>query len=139
MTVRCVCRLQECLTPSSLALLAAAIPAGCSCLQELDLSCNTLAAACPGTSSQARSCAGSSGVADQAWASFVGALAQPCCPALQVLVLSRCSLGPAAAAALTKLLRAKSRSSLQQLHLSQCAGMGEVSWSRNLATCRRDY
>lgn len=65
--------------------------------------------------------------ADQAWACLIDALAQPCCQQLQGLVLSQCNLGPAAAAALSKLLRAKSRSNLQQLRLAQCAGMGEVS------------
>lgn len=129
------CRLQDCLSTSSLALLAAAIPAGCSCLQKLDLSCNALGASAATTtcsSSHAHSSITadtSSSEVDQAWASFADALAQPapCCPQLQSLVLSRCSLGPAAGAALSKVLRAKSRSNLQQLHLAQCAGMGEVS------------
>jgi hypothetical protein len=127
------CRLHECLSTSSLALLAAAVPAGCSCLQELDLSCNTLVAAtgpstcittCARTDSNSSS--GGSSMVDHAWPSFIDALVQPCCPQLQALVLSSCSLGAAAAAALTRLLRAKSRSTLQQLRLAQCAGMGEV-------------
>jgi hypothetical protein len=133
------CRLCECLSTSSLALLAAAIPAGCSCLQELDLSCNTLVAAtgpspCMTTCARndSNSSSGASSVADHAWASFIDALAQPCCPQLQALVLSSCSLGAAAAAALTRLLRAKSRSALQQLRLAQCVGMGEVGLGNKL-------
>lgn len=133
------CRLHDCLNTSSLALLAAAIPAGCSCLQELDLSCNTLAAAAGPSVSRTTSArtdissnSGANSMVDQAWASFVDALAQPCCPQLHALVLSSCSLGPAAAAALTRLLRAKSRSTLQQLCLAQCAGMGEVGVSCRL-------
>lgn len=64
---------------------------------------------------------------DQALASLIDALAQPCCQQLQELCLSSCSLGPVAAAALTKLLRVKDRSKLQHLAVAHCAGMGEVS------------
>lgn len=117
------CRLQECLSTCSVHLLAGAVATGCSSLQELDLSCNSLS---PSTlSSSGNACS----QADEAWASFIDALAQPCCQQLQALVLSQCNLGPAAAAALSRLLRAKGRSNLQQLRLAQCAGMGEVSLS----------
>lgn len=119
------CRFQACLSTSSIQLLAAAVSTGCSSLQELDLSCNLFGAA-PSLSLQCSS-EGASTQADQAWACLIQALVQPCCQQLQALVLSQCDLGPAAAAVLSRLLRAKSRSAMQRLQLAHCSGMGEVS------------
>jgi hypothetical protein len=109
----------------TLGLLAAAVSAGCHSLQELDLSCNLLMpeTGCSSSTSSADVVISN----DQAWAAVADALVQPCCPQLRSLVLHKCTLGPASAAALTRLLKARSRHSLQKLELVQCAGMGEVS------------
>lgn len=107
---------------NTLSLLAAAVPTGCHSLQELDLSCNRL------TTDTGSSSSADVGISiDQAWAAVADALVLPCCQQLRSLVLHKCPLGPASAAALTRLLKAKSRHSLQRLELVQCAGMGEVS------------
>jgi hypothetical protein len=122
-------------------MLAAAIPTGCHTLQQLDVSCNTLSTSFVSSSNSSSSTSGGAGsqhgggsssstgsqhAADQAWSSLFEALAQPCCQQLHTLLLKKCSLGPVAAAALAKLMRARTRCNLQQLELAGCAGMGEV-------------
>lgn len=125
-----LCRLQDCLSCHSLQLLAAAVPSGCSQLTWLDLSHNTLVAqqhrASAKTAVASCSSTSNSDAADRAWAGCITALSEPACRQLRVLQVSSCpELGPAAAAALSQLLRVQDMPGLQQLHLGQSC-MAEV-------------
>uniref|UniRef100_A0A383VZW8 Uncharacterized protein n=1 Tax=Tetradesmus obliquus TaxID=3088 RepID=A0A383VZW8_TETOB len=124
-------RLLNCLQPASVPALAAAL-AGCQQLKELDVSYNSLG--CVQSSTSSANADGSSSqtvaAADTAWSGLIEALQG--CMQLQVLSAVRCSLGPNAAAAAAKLLRAKD-CSLTQVNLAHCSSMGAAALSQVVA------